>query len=452
MLRLWNTLENKKQVFKPIKRKSIGLYTCGPTVYDFAHIGNLRTYIFEDILRRTLKAEGFNIQQVMNITDIDDKTIKRANAENKDFKDIAEKFEKEFLIDINKLNIEPAEFYPRATEHISEMIELIKILLKRKFAYQGADNSIYFSIEKFKNYGKLSGLKKRELKIGARIAADEYNKDEAQDFVLWKTKKENEPSWPSPWGEGRPGWHIECSAMSEKYLGKTFDIHTGGVDNIFPHHENEIAQSESANKKKFVNYWIHGEHLLVDGKKMSKSLGNFYTLRDLENKGFSPLSFRYLCLSAHYRSKLNFTWESLEGAEQALKKLFNEFDKLISINVSEKLSQPAKKYSKDFIEAFEDDLNAPKALAVLWGIIKSNLPEDEKKALLLEVDKILGFGLKQRKIEEIPQKIKDLVKERELSRRNQQFAKSDALRKEIESLGYKIDDTADGTIIKKNNE
>ncbi len=448
MLKLYNTLARKKQAFRPIKKSFVGLYTCGPTVYDFVHIGNLRTYVFEDLLRRTLKMEGLNVRQVMNITDIEDKIIRRADAEKIDFRKITKKFAAEFFKDVRKLNIEDAEFYPKATEHVSEMIAIIKILLKKKFAYRGADNSIYFAISKFKRYGKLSSLNKRTLKIGARVTADEYNKDEAQDFALWKAKKENEPFWPSPWGEGRPGWHIECSAMSIKYLGKNFDLHTGGVDNIFPHHENEIAQSEAATGKTFVNFWVHGEHLLVDNKKMSKSMGNFFTLRDLEKKGFSPLAFRYLCLSAHYRTKMNFTWRSLESAKNALEKLFNDFDGLG--RKTDTLGATAKKRQTEFRKAIEDDLNAPKALGALWDTLKDkNILPAEKKTLILDFDKVLGLGFASRKTEEIPDKIKQLAEEREISRRNKQFIQSDRLRTKIESLGYKVEDTDRGPIIKK---
>ncbi|MEK7481885.1 MAG: cysteine--tRNA ligase, partial [Patescibacteria group bacterium] len=317
MIKFFNTLTRKKQIFKPLYDKRVGLYTCGPTVYDYAHLGNLRTYIFEDILRRTLKYNGYKIKQVMNITDVEDKIIGKMRQENKKLPEITEPYTKIFFGDLKKLNIEKAEVYPKATGHIKEMIVLIKKLMAKKIAYQGEDGSIYFNIAKFKNYGRLSQLKKRELKTGVRIFADEYNKEQAQDFVLWKAKKIGELFWPSPFGEGRPGWHIECSAMSVKYLGKTLDIHAGAVDLIFPHHENEIAQSEAAFGKKFANFWLHAEHLLVNGQKMAKSLNNFYTLRDLENKNlprsdakhllrrFNPLAFRYLALTSHYRSKLN---------------------------------------------------------------------------------------------------------------------------------------------------
>ncbi|MDP3004405.1 MAG: cysteine--tRNA ligase, partial [Candidatus Azambacteria bacterium] len=319
-LKLYNILTRKKQLFKPLKDKIAGLYACGPTVYNYAHIGNLRTYIFEDILKRALEFNGYEVKYVMNITDVEDKIIRDSKKSKKNILDFVKPYEKAFFEDLKKLNIEKAYKYPKATRHIKEMIKIISALLKKGLAYK-VDNSIYFDIFKFKSYGKLSGLKSRELKVGARVDVDEYGKADAEDFVLWKAAKADEPSWGAPFGKGRPGWHIECSAMSMKYLGETFDIHAGAVDLIFPHHENEIAQSEGATGKPFVKYFIEGEHLLVDSKKMSKSLGNIFNLRDLEAKKFDPLAFRYLVLTAHYRSKLNFTWKSLEAAQNALKKL-----------------------------------------------------------------------------------------------------------------------------------
>lgn len=319
-LKLYNILTRKKQLFKPLKDKMVGLYACGPTVYNYAHIGNLRTYIFEDILKRALEFNGYEVKYVMNITDVEDKIIRDSKKAKKNILDFVKPYEKAFFEDLKKLNIEKAYKYPKATQHIKEMIKIISALLRRGLAYK-VNNSIYFDIFKFKSYGKLSGLKSRELKVGTRVDVDEYGKADAEDFVLWKAAKADEPSWNAPFGKGRPGWHIECSAMSMKYLGETFDIHAGAVDLIFPHHENEIAQSEGVTGKPFVKYFIEGEHLLVDSKKMSKSFGNIHTLKNIEVKGFDPLAFRYLILTAHYRSKLNFTWKSLEAAQNALKKL-----------------------------------------------------------------------------------------------------------------------------------
>ncbi len=445
MLKLYNILTRKKQVFRPLRDKKVGLYTCGPTVYDFAHIGNLRTYIFEDVLRRTFKYAGYQVKQVMNITDIDDKIIKRSQKEKKNIYKITKPLTKIFFSDLRKLNIEKAEAYPRATAHIKEIIKLIQILLKKGFAYQGKDKSFYFKISKFKNYGKLSGLKKRELKIGARIEADEYNKSQAQDFVLWKSKKQGETFWPSPFGNGRPGWHIECSAMAMKYLGNTLDIHAGAVDLIFPHHENEIAQSEAATGKKFVNYWVEGEHLSVDGQKMAKSLNNFYTLRDLENKKFDPLAFRYLVLNSHYRSKLNFTWESLRAAENALNNLYGFIQATKEKRQTKNSGEKIKNYKNKFLAAINDDLNTPKAISLVWQIIKDKqLLSGDKKQLLLKFDKILGLDLNKIKPFKIPTEIQQLAVQREKLRTNKQFIQADVLRKRIERLGYKIEDTPQG--------
>ena len=319
-VKIYNHLSHKIETFEPLHPKRVGLYTCGPTVYNYAHIGNLRTYIFEDILRRALEYDGYKVKHIMNITDVEDKIIDAAKKTGKSIYEFTEPYEKAFYGDLEKLNIKKAYRYPKATANIAEMIKIISALLRKGLAYK-ADGSIYFDISKFKKYGRLSGVKSRELKTGARIDADEYAKETAEDFVLWKKAKAGEPWWQAPFGKGRPGWHIECSAMSMKYLGATFDIHAGAVDLIFPHHENEIAQSEGATGRLFVKYFIEGEHLLVDGEKMSKSLGNIFNLRDIEAKGFDPLAFRYLVLIAHYRSKLNFTWKSLEGAQNALDKL-----------------------------------------------------------------------------------------------------------------------------------
>ena len=462
MINFFNTLTHKKESFKTINKNKIGFYTCGPTVYWYAHLGNLRTYIFEDILRRTLKYNGYKVKQVMNITDVEDKIIKKSIQENKDIYAVTKPYEKIFFNDLKKLNIEKAEKYPKATNHIKEMINMIKLLIKKGLAYKGEDSSVYFNISKFKNYGKLSQLKKRELKIGVRISSDEYKKEEAQDFVLWKTQfdeklKKIKAVWKSPWGWGRPGWHIECSAMAMKYLGKTFDIHAGAVDLIFPHHENEIAQSEGITEKKFSNFWLHGEHLLIDGQKMSKSLGNIFTLRDIENKNINPLAFRYLILTSHYRSKLNFTWESLKGAQNALNNLADN----LRLTINEKKrpiinDKKIKKYKKDFLNAIDDDLNTPKAIALIWQIIKDdNSPNFIKKQLILEFDKVLGLGLnkiKPVKIQEIPIKIKKMAEEREILRRNKQFIPADLLRKKIEELGYIIEDTSSGHLVLRKSE
>lgn len=450
MLKFYNTLSNKKEKFYSLKKNRVGFYTCGPTVYDFAHLGNLRTYLFEDFLRRVLEFNGFRVKQAMNLTDIDDKIIKRAKQEKTSIKKLTAFYSRHFFQDIKKLNIKPAEVYPRATDHIKEMITLIKQLINRGFAYQGKNKSIYFSIQKFKNYGRLSKLNKRSLKIGSRIEADEYNKENAQDFTLWKARQPGEPYWPSPFGQGRPGWHIECSAMAMKHLGKTFDIHTGGVDNIFPHHDNEIAQSEAASGKKFVNFWLHAEYLLVNNQKMSKSLNNFYTLADLKNRKISALAFRYLSLTSHYRTKLNFTWRAAQSAQNSLNRLYSEIIRLRlqSPQKTKPCRQTEKKQQKMFLEAINDDLNLPRALAVLWSVIQDpKLNSIQKIKLISSFDKVFGLNLSEIKTPGIPVKIKRLVANREKLRTNQQFIHADHLRKKIEGLRYKIEDTSSGPLI-----
>jgi len=444
-LKLYNFLTRKKQLLKPLKDKAVGLYACGPTVYNYAHMGNLRTYIFEDILKRALEFNGYEVKYVMNITDVEDKIIRDSKKAKKNILDFVKPYEKAFFEDLKKLNIEKAYKYPKATQHIKEMIKIISALLRRGLAYK-VNNSIYFDIFKFKSYGKLSGLKSRELKVGTRVDVDEYGKADAEDFVLWKAAKADEPSWNAPFGKGRPGWHIECSAMSMKYLGETFDIHAGAVDLIFPHHENEIAQSEGVTGKPFVKYFIEGEHLLVDSKKMSKSFGNIHTLKNIEVKGFDPLAFRYLILTAHYRSKLNFTWKSLEAAQNALKKLREsvlEIQKEAEKSIV--LKNDFNKYQDKFLSHVNNDLEMPCALALLWDIIKSEkLTAKTKYNLIIDFDKIFGLNLSKIKIEKIPPPVLKLVKEREKYRQEKNFTKSDELRQKIESLGWLVEDTIKG--------
>jgi len=433
-LKLYNTLTRKKETFKPIKKDQVSFYACGPTVYDRVHIGNLRTYLFEDILKKILEHDGYQVKYVMNITDLEDKIIKKMKSENKTLKEITQPYTDLFFKDIKELNIAEANHYPKATEHIKEMIKLIEILLEKDIAYKGNDDSIYFDIKKFENYGALSQLKQRELKHGARIKTDEYNKENVGDFVLWKITSQNEPSWEAPFGKGRPGWHIECSAMSSKYLGETFDIHAGAVDLIFPHHENEIAQSEAASGKKFVNYWIEGEHLLVNNQKMAKSLQNFYTLEDIKKKNFSPLVFRYLTLGTHYRSKLNFTWESLETAQNAYKRLKN-----ITSEIKDD-GKINKKYLEEFENNINDDLNMPQALAILWNLIRDQ-KADGKYKTIEKMDQIFSLDLFKKDKLEIPQEIEKLVQEREQARKDKDWNKSDQIRKQIEEKGFRVEDT-----------
>ena len=329
-MRFFNTLGRELQEFTPIQPGKVRMYTCGPTVYNYAHIGNFRAYLFEDVLRRTLEYFGNQVTQVMNLTDVDDKTIRDSKAAGLKLQDFTRKYKDAFFDDLKTLRIEPAEHYPEATGHIQEMQRMIDILFKKGIAYQSDDGSVYFSIDKFPEYGKLARIDREQQRAGVRINSDEYEKDSVADFALWKawSEPDGEVKWPSPWGDGRPGWHLECSAMSMKYLGKTFDIHTGGVDNMFPHHEDEIAQSEAANGCKFVNYWLHCEHLTVDNKKMSKSLGNFYTLRDLLAKGYTGAEVRWALIGTHYRSKLNFSFGLLDQSRNTLRKFSDFFRRL----------------------------------------------------------------------------------------------------------------------------
>ncbi|MEK6856889.1 MAG: cysteine--tRNA ligase [Nanoarchaeota archaeon] len=459
-VRFYNALTKKKQIFKPLKSRRVGFYTCGPTVYDYAHIGNLRTYIFEDVLKRVLEFNGYEVKHVMNITDVEDKIILASKKTKKNIFDFVKPYEKAFFENLKSLNIKKAWKYPKATRHIKDMIKIIETLLKKGLAYK-IDDSIYFDIFKFKPYGHLSGLKNQKLsakggpasgwKTGARVNVDEYSKTNAKDFVLWKAVKVGEPSWNAPFGKGRPGWHIECSAMSIKYLGETFDIHAGAVDLIFPHHENEIAQSEGATGKPFVKYFIEGEHLLVNSEKMSKSLGNIHTLRDIEAKGFSPLAFRYLVLTAHYRSKLNFTWKSLEAAQNALEKLR---ETVLEIQKEAKKSAVSKtdfnKYYDKFLSYVNDDLKMPRALALLWKIVKSKkLDAKTKYNLIIDFDKIFGLNLDKIKTAKISLSVLKLVKEREKYRQENNFKKSDELRKKIRKLGWLVEDTPQGPKIKQ---
>ena len=462
-IKLYNTLTRKKELFKPLKKGVVRMYTCGPTVYGYVHIGNFRSFIFEDILRRVLQTRSYKVKHIMNVTDVDDKTIIASQKAGKELGEFTKFYEKTFEEDLKKLHILlPTKPFTRATEHIPEMITLIQKLLRRKYAYE-KDGSVYFDVSRFARYGKLAHLDKKGLKAGARVDVDEYAKNAAQDFALWKAKKDGEPSWSAPFGEGRPGWHIECSAMSLTYLGQPFDIHAGGVDLIFPHHENEIAQSEAAIGKPFVRYWLHGEHLLVDGHKMSKSLGNTFTLRTLEEKGFSPLDFRYLTLGAHYRSKLNFTWQSLESAKNAHRELEDFTRELLK----EKKRMPKDKkkpyalFEKNFMTAIADDLGAPRALGILWKFIHTYRKAKTRQfgaqvkhpaaayALLLAFDKILGLGLRDIKHVHIPVILQQLVEKRESARRAKHWLEADSLREEIRRAGWDLNDTPEGPVVAK---
>ncbi len=466
VLRFFDTMQRKKVEFNPIKPGFVGMYTCGPTVYNYPHIGNYRAYIFEDILRRYLKYKGYKVKQVMNLTDVDDKTIKGCMKEGISLNEFTAPFIKGFFEDLKTLNVEPAEVYPRATEHVREMGDIIIKLLNKGIAYKGDDGTIYYSVSKFKNYGKLARIKVDELMAGARVSQDEYEKEQANDFALWKAWDENDGDvfWNDPvLGKGRPGWHIECSAMSMKYLGETFDIHTGGVDNIFPHHENEIAQSEAANGKKFVNYWLHCEWLLVDRKKMSKSLGNFYTLRDILAKGHDAKSVRYLLLSSHYRQQLNFTFEGLDAAKNTIERLI-EFMRNLNYAAENSKSDDTmdaarliKESEKEFEEAMDDDLNMSAALASIFEFMKETnrlMASDDISrknaidciALMNKFDAVLGLFEEE---ESVPEEVKVLAEERMKARKNKNWAESDKLRDRIKALGYTMDDAKEGYKIKK---
>ncbi|PJE73178.1 MAG: cysteine--tRNA ligase [Candidatus Tagabacteria bacterium CG10_big_fil_rev_8_21_14_0_10_40_13] len=450
-IKFYNYLTRQKEPFNPIKKGRVGLYTCGPTVYDRVHLGNLRTFIFEDVLKKTLQLNGYRVKHVMNITDIDDKIIKKMKQEKKTLKQITLPYLKLFLQDIKKLNIERAAHFPKATENIKEMIKLIKVLLKKGMAYKGKDNSIYFDISKFQTYGALSELTKQNIRHGARIENDEYSKKNAGDFVLWKAfnsiQDKSLTAWNAAFGKGRPGWHIECSAMSMKYLGKTFDIHAGAVDLLFPHHENEIAQSEAATGQKFVNYWLEAEHLLVENQKMSKSLGNFYTLRDIEKRNINPLAFRYLALNSHYRSKLNFTWNAVQKAEESLKNLRSlSFRKIIKREPRN--AKKEKEYETKFIEALNNDLNTPRSLTTTWELARdAETPQTSKDKLIEKFDKVLKLGLKTDF--RIPAEITKMAKNREKLRRENNYEKADQLRQKADNLGWIMEDTPSGPAIRK---
>jgi len=457
---LFNTLTRKKETFNPIELGKAKMYTCGPTVYDYAHIGNFRAFLFEDLLKCWLEFRGFKVTQVMNLTDIDDKTITGSQKQGVPLRQFTDFYVKAFFEDIKTLNIQPADVYPKATDHIPEMVTLIKTLMAKGYAYHGEDGSIYYAISKFADYGKLSKIKVDELKAGARVSQDEYAKEEAQDFALWKawTPEDGNVFWETELGKGRPGWHIECSAMSMKYLGETFDIHCGGVDNMFPHHENEIAQSEAATGKKFVNYWLHNEHLLVEGKKMAKRLGNFYTLRDLLAKGYDPIAIRYLLLSTHYRQQFNFTFEGLDSAKGAVDRLRNLVRRLHETEGKSskgKIEQLTDKLEACFGGSMDDDLNVSTALASLFDFVRevNNLLDanavskeeaSEVGGLLMQLDSVLGVIGKVEVEEALPQDIDALVKKREEARKAKNWKEADAIRQQLKAMGIVVEDTAQG--------
>jgi cysteinyl-tRNA synthetase len=459
MLKLFNSLTRKLEEFQPIDKDRVGFYSCGPTVYHYIHIGNLRSMLLADMLRRTLSFNGLKVKFVMNITDVGHLTSDGDTGEDKleknaktleDVHAIVKKYTDAFLSDITAVNILPPDELPKASDHIAEQIALIETLIQKGFAYE-SDEAVYFNVGKFPTYNQLTGQNLDDMLLGARqeVVKDPKKKNPI-DFVLWFKAvgryEHHIQLWDSPWGKGFPGWHIECSAMSKKYLGEHFDLHSGGVDLKFPHHTNEIAQSEAASGEKFVNFWLHGEHLLINQGKMAKSEGNFITLQTLIEKKFNPLAFRYLVLTTHYRSKLNFTWESLQAAQNALNNLYEE------ISSFEKATKEDKTFAAAFTEAINDDLNTPQALAVVWDLIKNDeVSSSVKLKTLFKFDEVLGLNLKHvwESAQEIPAAVKKLVDEREQARQAKDFKNSDQLRKEIETQGYLLEDTVDGYKLKK---
>lgn len=458
MLRIFNTLSRKVEEFKPLDYPKVKMYSCGPTVYDYAHIGNFRTFVTVDFLRRYLKWKKYEVLSVMNITDIDDKTIKKSNEEGVSLKDVTLKYENAFFEDLETLNCVRSDIHPRATEHIEEMIELCKDLEKKGLTYI-SQGSLYYRISSFEKYGILSKIDKEGILEGARIDSDEYEKESARDFVLWKGKKDGEPYWSSPWGDGRPGWHLECSAMSKKYLGEVFDIHTGGVDLIFPHHENEIAQSCGATGLEPVKYWFHIEHLLVNGEKMSKSKGNFFTLRDLLQKGFDPMAIRFLLLSVPYRKRLNFTLEGIDSAKSSIKRIESfkiriedEKEKYQNIESQSNLEE-LKNHKKRFEESLEDDLNTAEALGGIFEYIREanslmDKGEFSKEGvnlsfeLLSEFEEIFGISISRR--ESLEKEVERKILEREEARKKKDFALADKIRNELKEKGVILEDTPKG--------
>ena len=466
-LNLFNTLTRSVQEFVPLdpQRKKVGMYCCGPTVYDFAHIGNWRTFVFADLVRRHLEFKSYAVTHVMNITDVEDKIIKRVREQKTSLREFTGKFESAFLEDLQVLNCRLPHHTPRATEHIAEIITLIGKLIAKGVAYQAADGSVYFSIEKYRGcgccYGQLLKLNFDEMRAGERVASDEYEKESIADFALWKARvpDDGDVFWPSPWGEGRPGWHIECSAMSIKALGETFDLHLGGEDLKLPHHEDEIAQSEGATGKPFVKHWLHGAHLLVEGKKMSKSLGNFFTLRDLLAKGFTGREIRCLLLSAHYRETFNFTLDGLARARTSLARIDECVAKLrgIAANAVPAVAAPADLVGR-FTAALDDDLNISGAWAAVFdwvretnkALAENSLPPAAAAAALAAWDKadgVLGVGAKA--AAEIPADIAALAEARTVAKKAKDFKRADAVRDELKAKGWVIEDTSQGPRLKK---
>jgi cysteinyl-tRNA synthetase len=463
-IHIYNSLAEKKEEFKPIKKGQVGIYSCGPTVYDTAHIGNFRTFVLVDTVRRVFQYENYDVTLVMNSTDVDDKTIRRSQQEKKGLLELTRHYETIFLSELHSLNIRTPDKFLRATDHIKEMIEMTSTLLEKGIAYIAKDG-VYFSISKFPEYGKLARIK-LDSDVRERITNDEYDKENPRDFALWKfyIPEDGDAVWEAPFGRGRPGWSIECSAMAKAALGSTIDIHMGGIDLLFPHHTNEIAQSEAANEKHFVNYWIHGAFMNVNDEKMAKSKGNFLKLKDLEEAGVSSVAYRYWLLTSHYRSQVNFSLEAVKGAQNAFIRLVEAFIDLSTAEhihddhhhhhavVSESIN-----YREEFTKAITDDFNMTEAVALVWKLIKDPAVEPkEKSALMLDFDKVLGLGLEavlemtKAQLEEgVPPEVTALVSAREEARQTKEWAKADALRQEIEARGYTVKDTDEGPEVRK---
>jgi cysteinyl-tRNA synthetase len=463
-MEFYNTFSREQETFKPLEDGVVKMYTCGPTVYNYAHIGNFRAYMFEDILRRALEYVGYDVVQVMNLTDVDDKTIKGSIAAGISLNEYTKTYKDAFFEDLKALDIEAAEYYPAATDHVPEMISLIERLIENGNAYVSEDNCVYFQVSSFPDYGKLAHINMDGMKPGARVAQDEYEKDNVSDFALWKAWSEGDGDvqWDSPWGKGRPGWHIECSAMSFKYLGESFDIHTGGIDNMFPHHENEIAQAEAATGKKFVNYWLHCAHLRVDNQKMSKSVGNFYTLRDLFDKGYQGREIRYVLFAGHYRQSLNFSFDALDSAKASLARI-DEFRirlKEYAKDGDEMGTLPmwAEKASVGFHEGISDDLNISECLAVIFDMVHDGNVDMDNESLSLadakKADELFDsfnkvLGVLDIPEQTVPEDVLDIVAERDTARTDKNWALSDELRDKLISMGWEVKDTPDGAKLRK---